>query len=380
MPYLKKQHGFSLVELSVVIVIISIILSSSLVLLGSQASNARVAATTDRLKVIQDALALYLKNNGHYPCPARRNQAWDTANFGVATDCGAAVDANVTSLASDSIRIGDVPIRDLNLPSRMIADEWNMRFSYAVTKNLAIDADTYLANSGAIRIESDAGVSLTTPANTGAYVLFSHGEDKNGGYNRQSGVGIACAAGNIDSENCLNDDNIFIDTYYRGTNSSTHFDDWILWEATTAISSNEKHFYGVSVRYNDQSGNSYATTYASTPISAPYFDTGYNGTSFINGSNQLVFPSTIQKATITVSSKILVGSGTAGAGGCQLVIGGTTIPLFSTKDKNEELFYQASVTLNVASSTVNLQCIRSTNTLLSMQAIECTSGCPYIYP
>jgi type II secretory pathway pseudopilin PulG len=188
----KGYHsfGFSLVEISVVLVLIAAMTGMFLTLAGQQRSTSQYEDTKALMNTIETALQRELIYSGALPCPARLTAAPNTANFGVATDCAAVAPAGTTDISTiagtaDDIRIGAVPTRALNLPDKVGVDAWNMRLTYVVTEDLAQTKalfDTYVAPaSGGIRINDAAGNSLlaNTPAGMVlAYAIISHGADK----------------------------------------------------------------------------------------------------------------------------------------------------------------------------------------------------------
>ncbi|MBL8714125.1 MAG: type II secretion system protein [Alphaproteobacteria bacterium] len=68
----KKNHksGFSLIELSIVMVIAGILLSAFLQFYSVSQKAAKYETTKQRLRDIKTALTHYVILNGHLPCPA----------------------------------------------------------------------------------------------------------------------------------------------------------------------------------------------------------------------------------------------------------------------------------------------------------------------
>src|SRR4030042_4253462 len=64
---LKKQQGFSLIELLVVIVIIILLAGISIIALNGQRAKARDAKRISDIKQIQTALEFYYSNEQEYP-------------------------------------------------------------------------------------------------------------------------------------------------------------------------------------------------------------------------------------------------------------------------------------------------------------------------
>ncbi len=242
--------GFSMVELSVVLAIIAAMAGSLLVLGERQQEISKYDATAEKLRVIEDALERYVMVAGNLPCPAERDPLPNTGTFGTATDCSAAAPAGVTdvstdgAITADDIRIGVLPVRELNLPDFYMYDAWNSRFTYVVVKDLAIDQATFDAYSkpatNGIEIRDSAAGTIIIGASTGnqlaAYLIVSHGDDKKGATPKSGGTASTCTAGHGDEENC-NNDNIFVDksVALSASTDAAFFDDLVLWKAKYLI-------------------------------------------------------------------------------------------------------------------------------------------------
>ncbi len=66
----RKRHGFTLVELVVVVLVIGIIAAVAAPKMFNTATNARENATRHSLTVVRDALELYRSQTGNYPSAA----------------------------------------------------------------------------------------------------------------------------------------------------------------------------------------------------------------------------------------------------------------------------------------------------------------------
>jgi prepilin-type N-terminal cleavage/methylation domain-containing protein len=247
----KKHYntGFSLIEMSVVLAIISSIIGAMIVLTGKVQERSKYEATLSNMQIIHNALTAYGRKGGVLPCPARRDLAPTHVDFGKATDCNAVVTAGITEIGQ--VRIGVVPVRALSLPDELMFDDWNMRILYAVDKNLAIDATTFTAytkpvaggitlldGSGNNIIDSNVLLTKLFPA----YILLSHGQDKKGATNKLGNTTNTCTAGNADTLNCGNTGS-FRDTVIKriATTSASYFDDIMLWR-TYDFLDNDNHY------------------------------------------------------------------------------------------------------------------------------------------
>ncbi len=229
----NQKQGFSLIELSIVLVVIGIILASVIPVASAHVDVKKIETTRDKLDVIQKALNVHVILNKGLPCPASKTALPDTANFGVATDCEAAPVAGVAQIGTDPnyIRIGAVPVRTLNLPEHIMLDSWSNRFTYAVTKA----ATGAALPNGIIDVVDANNNPIITPAASATYVVFSSGKDGKGTHRRRGEATAACNTGAKDGENC-DGDITFRDTAMNdGTNASLYFDDLVLWKTTPMI-------------------------------------------------------------------------------------------------------------------------------------------------
>jgi prepilin-type N-terminal cleavage/methylation domain-containing protein len=109
-------HGFTLIELSVVLLIIALIAGSGVVVGKSALESAQLASTYNRLNTIETAL-LAFRQNGRLPCPADGTLAASSSNFGVeAANLGSCTGgtpaANFSAIVTGSKVVeGVVPVR-----------------------------------------------------------------------------------------------------------------------------------------------------------------------------------------------------------------------------------------------------------------------------
>lgn len=158
--YFSRHLGFSLLELSVVLVVISLIAGGGMSMAGGALKAADRVKTQERLNTLKIALDSYAKTYGYLPCPADRTQTPSSATFGREsrwlTACSPV--AGVVNLGT--VFIGAVPVRTLGLPDTYAADGWDNKLTYAVTSFLAEEAKSYPSRNGEIAIQ--AGVKSGT--------------------------------------------------------------------------------------------------------------------------------------------------------------------------------------------------------------------------
>lgn len=134
----KKPTAFSLIELSIVIVIVAILLTGTLSFSVNNAANDKIKLTNERIKEIYKAMGIFLANSGRLPCPASMNAVDKTSStYGVEGTCTGTPSGTGIWQSSDTtnypnIYYGMVPVQTLGLPSTMGEDAFGTRFAYVV--------------------------------------------------------------------------------------------------------------------------------------------------------------------------------------------------------------------------------------------------------
>lgn len=156
---MKKQRGFSLIELSIVILILGLLLGGLMQPLSTQMDVSRTKDTEKKLTDIQDALYGFAATRGRLPCPATVASLGDEAPVAPATGaCTAPYD-------------GFVPGRLLGLgpldANGFVTDAWGNPIRYAVTQRIS-GANNSLTLGGELRtIGINAYLTAgDTPANS----------------------------------------------------------------------------------------------------------------------------------------------------------------------------------------------------------------------
>lgn len=216
----RADRGFTLVELTMVLVIISLLVGGMLIGLGTQREISESNESQKQLNEIRDALIGFAVTNGRLPCPADPAAVTGSAGAGlervaIAGGCtgGAAAVAGVLPWAT-------LGVREL--------DSWGRRISYRVTgifaQPISGQAAFTLASNGDINITS-GGASLAT--NVPAIVL-SHGPNGQGAF-LPTGVAMTASADADEIEN-TDADVEFVSKTFTDT-----FDDQLVWIAPSIL-------------------------------------------------------------------------------------------------------------------------------------------------
>lgn len=248
----NSEKGLSLIELSVAMVVLSIIIVPLLRLYEMSQEKYRVTQNIEKLERITHALNRYAQQNGRLPAPASlRNPfvaKWNDPNYGVdvsnytASFNTAPCNAMPTSVhvyctpqsttyptnggAGAEVLTGMVPFHSLGLTEDDAYDRYQSKITYMVTRS-AVKTDSFKNNTGAIAIINQDGNLLDGGKDNPTYVtdssgnkksnvlyaLISHGRDKKGAYDKSDFVTVDCStAAGLDQANC----NQQLQTWIRG--------------------------------------------------------------------------------------------------------------------------------------------------------------------
>ncbi len=190
-----SKKAYSLIELSIVILIISILITGALSVSVSSINNAKIKVTRDRMAEIYKAMGTYLITNNRLPCPARLNVAKSQANYGSsAGSLGMCLVANSVIGPSNTailLAYGAVPTQTLGLSSEMAEDGFGSKISYVIHRNFTstitatagghVTTAPYAPTAPIIQIKENP--AATPSVQHAIFVLISHGANKAGAYN-----------------------------------------------------------------------------------------------------------------------------------------------------------------------------------------------------
>lgn len=151
----KKNSGFTLVEIAMVLMIIGLLLGGLIPTLSTQMEAQRIAETRKQLDEIQQALVGYAIANDRLPCPASSgsNGAESFAALGNATNGNC---SNFYNGFVPAATLGVTSVVDSQGNTGFAVDAWGNRIRYAVTS----------ANSNAFTKENGmrtVGISSLSP-------------------------------------------------------------------------------------------------------------------------------------------------------------------------------------------------------------------------
>lgn len=144
----SNRHGFSILELVVVLGIIALIAGAGLTMATGAIKAADRVTTQERLNTIKLALDSFAKTYGYLPCPANRVIVPTNTNFGIESRTGTACTAIASGVILNAgVWIGALPVRTLGLPDNYAGDAWGGKLTYAVAGDLAAGPTSYTTSS-----------------------------------------------------------------------------------------------------------------------------------------------------------------------------------------------------------------------------------------
>ena len=214
------KKAYTLVELSIVLVIISIFLSSGLNIFTNNIVQTKTVNTKEKLNIIYKSLAEYLMINGALPCPIELGDiAKDTdASYGAVTT----TPDNCSSISSGSVNqitIGALPTRDLDLPNDMAEDGFGNKILYVVDNRLITNFVATGFSDGAINIGQGSGI--TKPV----LLLLSFGANSCGSYKTNGQKNNDCTTNDGSGQTENSDNN---NTTFATSDTNPKFDDVVL--------------------------------------------------------------------------------------------------------------------------------------------------------
>jgi len=288
-----RLGGFTLVEIAFVIVILGLLLAMIAGVAAALVGQQRREATRQRLAGIETAIALFVSQNKRLPCPADGRLAGNAAGAGAELRVvGGGAVCQVLAGTPNSQTHGVVPWRALGLAEPDMTDGWGSRLTYRVAPELVLDDamdltacdpggvltlatsvpagrcnqvgtganDCSAANfpgrctrpseytqSKGLTVRNlasatpimDPTIALPASSTGAAYVVISHGENRQGAYSNegllQDGTpasGTLEAANNAANAAFVNATsgtaNPFIDDFPSYADGTGHFDDTLL--------------------------------------------------------------------------------------------------------------------------------------------------------
>jgi prepilin-type N-terminal cleavage/methylation domain-containing protein len=247
-----NKRGYTLIELSIVILVISLLMAGVFSMATGSINSSKVALTNQKMKEIYKSMGTFLMINKRLPCPASLARSKiDDVDYGkeerdeVNNNCGTSGVYSSSDSKFSNFIIGAVPIKSLNLGSEFAEDGYENKLSYVIdkrfTKNFIPPTSGDLGDSfgtvGALTVLMSAKenqVSGTASLSDKVmFLLISHGPNGYGSFSSASGLQNTDVNTDVDElENQIKsttpnfDDNFIINSF-----KSDVFDDVVMYKA-----------------------------------------------------------------------------------------------------------------------------------------------------
>ena len=289
----KPKSAYTLIELSIVILIIAVLMTGGLTITIGSFNKAKKISTQNKIKEIYSALGKYLLENKRLPCPASLELAKNDNSYaveyenlvgpvvGYGSGCGTGVAGSGVYVNSSNPNIfyGMVPAKTLNLPLSMAEDDFGSKISYVIdqrfTRSFQSDITTMNYGFGTTEPYTQTITVTEKPSSISReitqdaiLVIISHGLNKSGAFNANARTQNPRS---VDSDEMENDYNSSFDKnfiYY--SQNSEIFDDIVLFKTRNQIVQDFDVFHLVACNNADGKGAYYGQSIYGSACSFPY--------------------------------------------------------------------------------------------------------------
>jgi prepilin-type N-terminal cleavage/methylation domain-containing protein len=206
---IKNKKAYTIIELSITILIISLLMAGVFSFATGSINDAKFALTNQRINEIYKSMGTYLMVNKRLPCPASiLNSKVNDVNYGQEVGAGTGcVGAGVyKSSTSGNLFFGGVPIRALNLSSEYAEDGYGNKFNYIIDRRFTyifrnvgatagndnLDTESFGTSDLALNVitvrEKQTDNTLSELSKDAIFILSSAGENGLRGFNAESGI------------------------------------------------------------------------------------------------------------------------------------------------------------------------------------------------
>jgi len=222
-PAPARSKGFTLLELSIVLMLIGIVMGMGLVTFSAYLQSSQFNATVKKMDDIEKALLNFVVANNRIPCPSDVTQTVGSTTYGYEAGAGSGSSIGIGTGACTGTAMlpqanfsatngqveGGIPTRALQLPDSYMYDGWGRAFSFAVDPTATVKG-TLPPQAGAawcgdpLTVLDSTGVARSTQA---IYVIVSHGANGHGAYTSGGAALSASSVNQNEQINCHCDNN-----------------------------------------------------------------------------------------------------------------------------------------------------------------------------
>lgn len=194
----RRQRGFTLIEIAVVIVIAGLIAGVALNALTSLRRTSSTAATLRHHDTIADALRQFLVENNRLPCPALANLPETDPNYGQEAPLPGTCTGTVALAGATAPTVyyaGVVPWQTLGLQGAARFDGGGYQYSYAILDDATLpyatvpyatspdEAGTPWLNPDFVLLNAAEGTGQPVTPGGEVVIVISHGINGSGAFN-----------------------------------------------------------------------------------------------------------------------------------------------------------------------------------------------------
>jgi prepilin-type N-terminal cleavage/methylation domain-containing protein len=185
----KHKKAFSLIELSVVLTVMSIVITSFLTLISAEKELERTTEVYDRMDSIYHKIKISIIKEKRLPCPADPELTSGDVGYGL-EDCNNPLMCENNNCSNATILQGSIPTNTLGLSEEMMYDSFGYQFSYVVSVDDSspisekIDSNIF-SNWGDNESEDKINLTNIQDENTDeqySLLIISHGENGSGAF------------------------------------------------------------------------------------------------------------------------------------------------------------------------------------------------------
>lgn len=215
---MKHADGFTLIEIAMAVFVITLLLSSILVPLGTQINQRKTSDTQKALNEIKESLIGFALVNGYLPCPAESATNGEEDRTG--PDC------------TGGKRQGLLPWATLGTPK---TDSWGNIFRYSVTPAFASSASPFSFSTPTditVQTRTATGIVNVTNLNGVPAVVLSHGKNGYGAFNDQGDALAPPPASHLDESINATNATTFVSRVTQeagAAGTGGEFDDIVVW-------------------------------------------------------------------------------------------------------------------------------------------------------
>ncbi len=259
---LKYKSAYTLIELSIVILIVSFLMVGALTVSIGSLNNAKKNYTQIKINQIYSAIGKFLLENKRLPCPADLTLTKNSNLYAIESGSGSGCLGNgvYKSQTSANIFYGMVPTKTLGLPSNMAEDEFGSKISYIIDERFTKSYQDVpnFANFGfgttdpytsTINIKEKPSAISRDVTQDAILIIISHGLNKFGAFNANSSVQNAISNDPTETDEAENSyKDSFDNNFISYSQNSKTFDDFVFFKTRNQIVEDFNAFYLIACK------------------------------------------------------------------------------------------------------------------------------------